>query len=82
VAADDEHAKNGPAFDDDEEITREFEQRVYSHFGLELATTAETPGAYGAYYSDAQEEHTDLAAGERLQTGMAPPTGPATGATD
>src|SRR4028119_600816 len=40
VATDKDTAKNGPAFDDDREITPEFEQEVYSHYGLSRSSTA------------------------------------------
>jgi len=52
VATDKERAKNGPTFDDDKEITPEFEQEVYSYYGLQRASSAEESGAYGAYYAD------------------------------
>jgi uncharacterized protein (TIGR02271 family) len=51
VAADKETAKNGPAFDDDREITPEFEQQVYSYYGLSRSSGSES-GSYGSYYSD------------------------------
>src|SRR5918995_1108088 len=37
VSADDEHVKKGPTFDDDREITPEFENEVYSYYGLQRA---------------------------------------------
>ena len=46
VATDKEVAKNGPTFDDDREITPEFENEVYSYYGLERASTTEEGGAY------------------------------------
>jgi uncharacterized protein (TIGR02271 family) len=49
VATDKETAKNGPAFDDDREITPEFEQQVYSYYGLSGSSGSES---YGSYYSD------------------------------
>ena len=49
VSVDKEMAKNGPAFDDDREITPEFEGQVYSHYGLQRATTTEERGTYEAY---------------------------------
>ena len=52
VATDKETAKNGPAFDDDREITPEFEQQVYSYYGLEHTT--EDRGSYGEYHGEAQ----------------------------
>jgi uncharacterized protein (TIGR02271 family) len=56
VASDKETAKNGPAFDDDREITPEFEQQVYSYYGLSHSSGSEGSGSYGSYYS---EESTD-----------------------
>jgi uncharacterized protein (TIGR02271 family) len=52
VATDKETAKNGPAFDDDREITPEFESEVYSHYGLSRSSGSESSGSYGSYYSD------------------------------
>jgi hypothetical protein len=51
VGADKDTVKDGPAFDDDQEITPEFEERVYTYFDLERPTTTEARRAYGAYYS-------------------------------
>jgi uncharacterized protein (TIGR02271 family) len=48
VAADKETVKDGPTFDDDREITPDFESEVYSYFGLQRSDAAEN----GAYYSD------------------------------
>jgi uncharacterized protein (TIGR02271 family) len=53
VSVDKETAKNGPSFDDDEEITPDYEERVYSHYGLQRAQTgSEQRGGYGDYYGD------------------------------
>ena len=49
VSVDKNTAKDGPAFDDDREITPEFENEVYSYYGLQRASTTEEPGAYEAY---------------------------------
>src|SRR3989337_3775002 len=40
--------KNGPAFDDDREITPEFENEVYSYYGLGAAQ-AQGSGSYDTY---------------------------------
>ena len=56
VVTDKDTAKNGPAFDDDREITPEFEQQVYSYYGLSRSSGSESRGSYGSYYS---EESTD-----------------------
>jgi uncharacterized protein (TIGR02271 family) len=50
VDIDKERAKNGPAFDDDREITPEFEREVYSYYGIEYAS--EERGSYGSYFSE------------------------------
>jgi uncharacterized protein (TIGR02271 family) len=57
VAADKETLKNGPTFDDDREITSEFEKEIYSYYGLQRASTIEESGTYGAYYAE-QSTHT------------------------
>ena len=49
VAAEKETLKNGPTFDDDREITPEFENEVYSYYGLQRTQTI---GNTGSYYSD------------------------------
>ncbi len=59
VATDKETAKNGPAFDDDREITPEFENQVYSYYGLQRAAPTEEPGAYEAYQGAAQTTDED-----------------------
>ena len=46
VSTDKETAKNGPSFDDDREITPEFEREVHSYYGLQQA------GAGGGSYED------------------------------
>jgi uncharacterized protein (TIGR02271 family) len=51
VAADKETLKNGPTFDDDREITPEFENEIYSYYGLQRASTIEESGTYGAHYA-------------------------------
>src|SRR5919202_4280423 len=60
VATDKETAKNGPAFDDDREITPEFESQVYSYYGLQSASTTEEPGAYEAYQGTETTDEDEL----------------------
>ncbi|CAA9447488.1 MAG: hypothetical protein AVDCRST_MAG37-1979 [uncultured Rubrobacteraceae bacterium] len=52
VSVDKDHAKDGPAFDDDEDITPDYEQRVYSHYGLQREQSDGERGGYGEYYGD------------------------------
>jgi uncharacterized protein (TIGR02271 family) len=49
IAIDKDKAKDGPAFDDDREITPQFENEVYSYYGLQRTQTTENSGSY---YSD------------------------------
>ena len=56
VATDKDTAKSGPAFDDDREITPEFEQQVYSYYGLSRSAGSEGSGSYGSYYSEESTE--------------------------
>ena len=56
VATDKDTAKNGPAFDDDREITPDFENQVYSYYGLQSASGSEGSGSYGSYYSEQSTE--------------------------
>jgi hypothetical protein len=52
VAADKETLKNGPSFNDDREITPEFENEVYSYYGLQRASTIEQSGTYAAHSAE------------------------------
>jgi len=47
-----DHVKNAPSFDDDEDITHEYEERIRSHFGLQSTEASSTRSSYGGY-SDA-----------------------------
>ena len=52
LSTDKDTAKNGPAFDDDSEITPEFENEVYSYYGLQQqssGTSTEDRGTYADY---------------------------------
>jgi len=51
VSADDAHVKDGPTFDDDQDITPEFESEVYSYYGLQQSGSDEDRGAYADYSS-------------------------------
>jgi sporulation protein YlmC with PRC-barrel domain len=42
-----DHVKSAPSFDDDEDITPDYEDRIRSYFGLESLGTSE--GGYGSY---------------------------------
>ncbi len=59
------HVKDAPSFDDDEDITPDYEDRIRSHFGLESVGTS-PGGGYGAYsggdYADREREPRDFEA--------------------
>ena len=67
VSVDKATAKEGPSFDDDEDITPDYEERVYSHYGLQRAQTGgeQQRGGYGAYYGDDQDEAGKVGPGMR-----------------
>jgi uncharacterized protein (TIGR02271 family) len=69
VSAEKDTVKNGPTFDDDREITPEYENEVYSYYGLQRAESSAQTSAYGDYYgsqTDAQssERHPGIAMGD------------------
>jgi sporulation protein YlmC with PRC-barrel domain len=59
------HVKDAPSFDDDEDITPDYEDRIRSHFGLESVGTSPR-GGFGAYsggdYADREREPQDFEA--------------------
>ena len=70
VASDKRTVENGPVFGENQKITPELENRVYTHYhGQGRATTTGERGTHGASYSDAQEERTQFAADERSEIG-------------
>jgi hypothetical protein len=58
VSVDKAQAKEGPAFDEDEDITPEYEQRVYSHYDLQRSQTDGERDDYGEYYGDEADKRT------------------------
>jgi hypothetical protein len=76
VAADEETIKHAPTFDDDGDITPDYENRVHGYFGLERPAHMQSSGGYGGYYdspNDASREEelrrsVDTEYGERAET--------------
>jgi uncharacterized protein (TIGR02271 family) len=64
VASDKATIEEGPSFDDDAEITAEFEERVYAHFGATREAPPTERGGYGAYHYENADD-VDVAYGER-----------------
>jgi uncharacterized protein (TIGR02271 family) len=52
VSVDKAQVKESPSFNDDRDITPEYEEQVYSHYGLERAQANGDRGSYGEYYGD------------------------------
>ena len=52
LSTDKETAKNGPSFNDDREITPEFEIEVYSYYGFQRPSTIEQRGTYTAHSAE------------------------------
>jgi uncharacterized protein (TIGR02271 family) len=57
VSTDKETAKNGPSFDDDREITPEYENEVRGYYGLGAAQ-AQSTGSYDTYEEEPRSEVT------------------------
>lgn len=68
VEANSEQVKDGPSFDDDQEITPDFERQVHEHYGMQFSNGAQERGAYGAHYSDSDTDRDD---GGEVGPGMA-----------
>jgi hypothetical protein len=52
LSTDKESAKNGPSFNHDREITPQFENEVYSYYGLQRPSTIEQSGTYAAHSAE------------------------------
>ena len=76
VASDKDTIKNAPSFDDDAEITAEFEDRVYAYFGATREPPLPDRGGYGAYHDENAD--VDVAYGERSRAPESGSTAPAT----
>ena len=72
-----DHVKNAPSFDDDEDITHEYEERIRSHFGLQSLETSSTRSSYDAYSGAGDDEHesstVDTEYGERSSAAASAP---------
>jgi hypothetical protein len=60
VAADEETIKHAPTFDNDSDITPEYEHGVYGYFGLQSPDAGQQRGAYGGYYASDPYPDEDL----------------------
>jgi uncharacterized protein (TIGR02271 family) len=76
VASDKDTIEGAPSFGDDAEITAEFEERVYAHFGATREPPPTDRGGYGAYHGE--DADVDLEYGERSRAPEYGSTAPAT----
>jgi uncharacterized protein (TIGR02271 family) len=76
VASDKDTIENAPSFDDDAEITAEFEERVYAHFGATRESPLAGRSGYGTYHVEIAD--VDVAYGERSRALESGSTAPAT----
>jgi hypothetical protein len=51
-----DHVKDAPSFDDDEDITPEYEDRIRSHFGLQSQVSSGSRGSYSTSSAAGTEE--------------------------
>ena len=59
VSVDKAQVKESPSFNDDQNITSEYEEQVYSHYGLQRGQAGGVRGSYGEYYADEQRGHVE-----------------------
>jgi hypothetical protein len=59
VAADEETIKGAPTFDNDSDITPEYEHGVYGYFGLQSPGSGQERGSYGSYYASDADPYRD-----------------------
>jgi uncharacterized protein (TIGR02271 family) len=71
VSVDKARAKEGPAFDDDEEITPEYEEQVRSHYGLGGLQGLAERGSYGDYYPGEERAYAERREGSERHPGLA-----------
>jgi hypothetical protein len=90
IAADEETIKKAPTFDNDGDITPEYENQVHGYFGLERPAQMQGSSGYGGYYdspTDASREEelrrsVDTEYGERSGTSSGASTRPSTPSTE
>jgi len=83
IAADEETIKKAPTFDNDGDITPEYENQVHGYFGLERPAQMQGSSGYGGYYdspTDAPRDEelrrsVDTEYGERTGTSSGSSTG-------
>jgi uncharacterized protein (TIGR02271 family) len=70
VQSEKDEVKNGPRFDDDNEITPEYERQVREYYGLGASSATEERGSYGAYDDRDSDELRVQRSEEELKAGV------------
>ena len=81
IAADEETIKHAPTFNDDKDITPEYEHGVYGYFGLETPGTVHQGSSYGGYYDSATDPAHEEELRRTVDTEYGERTAPSTGTT-
>jgi hypothetical protein len=81
VAADEETIKHAPTFDDDGDITPDYEDRVHGYFGLERPAHMQGSSGYGGYYDSPSDAAREEELRRSVDTEYGERTGTSTGAT-
>ena len=66
VSVDKARVKEGPSFNDDKDISAEYEERVRSHYGLGAMQGAAKRGRYDDYYAAGEERTGEVGPGLRM----------------
>ncbi|MBA3952486.1 MAG: PRC-barrel domain-containing protein [Rubrobacter sp.] len=81
VAADGEAIKNAPTFDNDGDITPEYEDQVHGYFGQERPSHMQGSGGYGGYYDSPVEASRDEELSGSVDTEYGERTGASAGSS-
>jgi hypothetical protein len=81
VAADEETIKHAPTFDNDGDITPDYEERVHGYFGLERPAHMQGSSGYGGYYDSPADASRDEELRRSVDTDYGERTGASAGTT-
>lgn len=81
VAADEETIKHAPTFDDDGDITPDYEDRVHGYFGLKRPAHMQGSSGYGGYYNSPTDPARDEELRRSVDTDYGERAGASTGTT-
>ncbi len=79
ISADEETIKHAPTFDDDKDITPEYEHGVYGYFGLQPPASEQQRTSYGGYYAPDEEARRDEELSRSVDTEYGERSGAAAG---